>query len=400
MSDVVLTSHRWKNVVCIPSSKALAHRSIICAGLSGTPLENVRIRGELSDDLRVTFEAVAKFYCGSEVDLGESGSSLRFLVPVFAAFGRRMAFKGSARLAARPIAQLLSELRRHGAMISCDSLPFEISGRMVGGEFSLPGDVSSQFVTGLLLALPLTGEGGVIRVSSPLESRPYVDLTTQVLSEFGVNVESDVDCWRVMPSSRYCRHDGILEIEGDWSSAAFPMVAAAIGNEPMEISGLRQDSLQGDRRIVEILRQFGANVDFCNGSCVVAGGKLKAFGEIDVRDMPDIVPALAVLAGVSEGVTRFTHCGRLRLKESDRLETVRRMIEALGGRACVCGDTLEVSGVERYAGGVVDGCNDHRIVMAAAAATCAATAPVRILDAEAVSKSWANFWKDTGADNQ
>lgn len=397
MSEVLLTNRRWNETIVVPSSKALAHRAIICAGLSETPLENLRIHGGLSDDLLVTAAAVAKFHSGADVDFGESGSSLRFLVPVFAALGKRMRFTGGERLSERPIAPLLSELARHGVRISAERLPFEISGNLDGGEFVLPGNVSSQFVTGLLLALPLTEKGGVVRLSSPLESKPYVDMTVQILSKFGVAVEAGENFWRVQPSSRYCRRDDVLEIEGDWSSAAFPMVAAAIGSEAIAVGGLKEDSLQGDRRIADLLVQFGAHVDFHDGMCVVSRGSLRAFGDIDVHDMPDSVPALAVLAGVSEGVTRFTHCGRLRLKESDRLEAVRSMIVALGGRATACGDALEVHGVERYAGGIVDGCNDHRIVMAAAAAACASSGCVRIIGAEAVSKSWKNFWQETGA---
>lgn len=409
MSEVVLTNHRWNETIRVPSSKSLAHRAIVCAALSETPLENLRIYGGLSEDLRSTFEAVKKLSCGGEVDFGESGSTMRFLLPVFAALGRSVRLTGSARLSERPIGPLLAELRRHGVIVSGDGLPLEMRGRMSGGDFNLPGNVSSQFVTGLLLALPLTGQGGVVRISAPLESRPYVDLTVQMLSEFGVQVEVGADYWRIPAEARYHRLPGMLEVEGDWSAAAFPLVAAAIGGWPVAVAGLNWNSLQGDRRIAEIIpgvctqgamqcpsdESLGAM-----GSCVISPAPLRALGEIDVRDIPDLVPAMAVLAGVSDGITRFTHCGRLRLKESDRLEAIRAMLVALGGKAVVCGETLEITGVERYAGGTVDGCYDHRIVMAAATAACASTAPVRILGSEAVSKSWPSFWKDTGANSQ
>ena len=183
-----------------------------------------------------------------------------------------------------------------------------------------------------------------------------------------------------------------MTFEGDWSSAAFPMVAAALGGDGLALANLDLESPQGDRRIVELLRTFGARVLQEDGLVKVFPGRLAAVPEIDVRAIPDMVPALAVVAGVAAGTTRFVNASRLRLKESDRLESTRAMITALGGHATVEDDTLTVDGVSAYRGGRVDGVNDHRIVMAAAAAAVAAIGPVHITDAEACAKSWPDFW--------
>ncbi len=400
MSRVSLTPHLWRGEVPIPSSKSVAHRQMICAALAGVSPARVTLHGPASADLLATrrcLEALLEPTAAEPVlDCGESGSTLRFLMPVAAALGRPAHFTGQGRLPERPVDTLLAELRRHGVRCDGEHLPLTLQGPLSGGEFALPGNISSQFVTGILLALPLTGQEGVVRLTTPLESRDYVTLTLDAMRRFGVSVEESPEAFRVPGNQRYRACADMPPVEGDWSAAAFPMVAAAIahGNpEGLLLKNLSAHSAQGDRRVVELLRAFGAPVDFAGTDLRVRPGELQAVEEIDVRAIPDMVPALAVVAGLSRGTTHFVHAERLRLKESDRLEAVRRLLLSLGGVAETTRDTLTVTGVARYHGGVVDGVNDHRIVMAAAAAACAADGVVEILDAQAVSKSWPAFWQ-------
>lgn len=400
MSRVALTPRPWRGEVEIPSSKSVAHRQMICAALAGVPPSSVELHGPASADLLATRRCLEALLDSASaepaLDCGESGSTLRFLMPVAAALGRPARFTGQGRLPERPVDTLLAELRRHGVRCDGEHLPLTLEGPMAGGEFALPGNISSQFVTGILLALPLTGQEGVVRLTTPLESRDYVALTLDAMGRFGVSVEESPGAFRVSGGQRYHACAALPPVEGDWSAAAFPMVAAALGHgnpEGLRLKNLAADSAQGDRRVVELLRAFGAHVEFVGADLRVRPGELHAVEEIDVRSIPDMVPALAVLAGLSRGVTRFVHAERLRWKESDRLEAVRRLLLALGGVAETTRDTLTVTGQERYHGGVVDGVNDHRIVMAAAAAACAADGAVEILDAQAVSKSWPAFWQ-------
>ena len=399
MSQVVLKPRPWRGEVEIPSSKSVAHRQMICAALAGMPPGAVRLLGPASEDLEATRSALAILQAPREgcplLDCGESGSTLRFLLPVAAALGGEWLFQGRGRLPQRPLGALLEELRTHGVTVEGEHLPLRLKGRLQGGLFRLPGNVSSQFVTGLLLALPLAG-GGTIQLTSPLESRDYVTLTTQAMGQFGAMVQTKEEGFSVPPEAHYHAPETLDPVEGDWSAAAFPMVAAALGRENPQgvlLKNLSPVSAQGDRRVVELLQAFGAQVECLPEGVRVRPGKLKAVPEIDVRPIPDMVPALAVVAALADGTTRFVHGERLRLKESDRLEASRALVAALGGRGEIQGDVLQVTGVERLTGGVVDGVNDHRIVMAAAAAACAAQGEVTILDAQAVAKSWPAFWQ-------
>ena len=394
MSEIVLHNSPWRGRIEIPSSKSVAHRLLVCAALSKTPLDAIRVLGTPSQDVNATKRCldVLTTEDAPVLDCGESGTTLRFMLPVAAALGKGATFIGHGRLPERPIGPILDALAAHGVTATGNRLPLTIRGRLAGGEFTLPGDVSSQFISGMLLALPMTGRASSITLSSPLESQDYVRLTIAAMSAFGVRVSSMERGFRVSRGISYTALRGGMSVEGDWSSAAFPMVAAALGGNGLALANLAQESPQGDRRIVELLRTFGARVLQEDGLVKVFPGRLAAVPEIDVRAIPDMVPALAVAAGVAAGTTRFVNASRLRLKESDRLEATRAMITALGGHATVEDDTLTVDGVSAYRGGRVDGVNDHRIVMAAAAAAVAATGPVHITDAEACAKSWPDFW--------
>ena len=334
-----------KGRVRVPSSKSVAHRELIAAALSG--VEPPQIHG-ISRDLVATKRCLAAMMSGEhEWPCGESGSTLRFLTPLAGVMGWKGRFLCEGRLAERP------------------QIPFERK-----TKYRVPGDVSSQFVTGLLMALPLADWESEVEVVGELQSAAYVDLTEAVLHAAGIRFEKLAKGrWRIPGGQRY-RIAGGRVVEGDWSQAAFFL---AMGN--VEVEGLDADSRQGDRAVTELL---GASV-------------------VDARPVPDLIPALAAHAAARPGETRFLNCGRLRLKESDRLESTAAMVNAVGGVARIEGDTLVVSGVARLKGGEVKVCGDHRIAMSAAVLACSADGPMTVDDMTVVEKSYPDFWKDFDA---
>jgi 3-phosphoshikimate 1-carboxyvinyltransferase len=273
---------------------------------------------------------------------GESGSTLRFLTPIAGVMGWKGAFKCEGRLASRP------------------QMPFEKKSR-----YEIAGNVSSQFVSGLLMALPLAEWDSEIAVDGALESSAYVELTEDVLHAAGIKFEKRGWSWKIAGGQRYAIA-GRREVEGDWSQAAFFL---AMG---VEVDGLNQKSRQGDRAVTGLL-----------------GQRL-----VDAAPVPDLIPALAAHAALREGETRFVNCARLRIKESDRLESTCAMIVSVGGKARIEGDSLIVNGGAPLSGGKVRTFGDHRIAMAAAVLACGATAPVVLDDAGVVAKSYPGFWND------
>ena len=307
-----------------------------------------------------------------ELDCGESGSTLRFLLPLCACMNGESRLTGKGRLPTRPNAPLLYALREYGAVIDGDFLPLIVHGGLQAGTFALPGDVSSQYFTGLLFALPLLDGDSTLIYSSPLESKPYVDLTLSVLRQFGIRIEEIENGWRV-PGNQTYASPGEVYAEADWSAAAFWLAADALGST-IAVSGLNDDSCQGDKAIEKLLTQIG--------------------GEIDVSQTPDLMPVLSAAAAASPGkTTRIAGAARLRLKESDRLSAMAETIHALGGNVEELPDGLIIHGT-RLKGGTVDGQNDHRVVMSAAIAATFCEEPVTILGAEAVNKSYPDFWED------
>lgn len=389
--NVVITPGKLAGRVTVPASKSAAHRLLICAALADRPT-TVEI-GALNRDIEATADCLAALGAGIEqngdalavspiacppeaarLDCGESGSTLRFLMPVAAALGVDAVFLGHGRLPQRPNAPLVDALRAHGVCVDSDLLPSRLTGQAVGGTWTLPGNVSSQYVTGLLFALPLLDEDSEIILTTRLESAAYVDMTLDALRRFGIAVTPTETGWRVPGGQRY-RSPGKLRVEGDWSAAAFWLAANALGSN-IRVDGLTDDSAQGDRAVVHLLGQH----------------------EIDVSGVPDLMPALAVAAAGKPGRTVFTGGARLRLKESDRLQTVADILAALGHRAEVTPDGMVVDGGRPMPTGAplraVDGAGDHRIVMAAAVAATVADRPVRVTGAEAVAKSYPNFFRD------
>lgn len=392
-------------VASIPS-KSVAHRALICAALADG---DSRIRVDRSSvDIDATSEALKQL--GAQitregdtftvrpiikrteiptVDAVESGSTLRFLLPVASALYEKVHFTGEGRLPERPLGPLLFAMRENGSAFSGEKLPFTITKLLLGGRFLLPGDVSSQFVSGLLMAAPILARDVDIRMSSPLESADYVTITVEVMKDFGVVVESDSDGYSICAGQRYKASD--YTVEGDWSNAAFFLVAGALSGG-ITMTGLRPDSAQGDRGILEVLRQFGAQVSV-GDEVRVAPGERRPI-TVDLTRMPDSLPILAVLAASATGVSRFTNGKRLRLKESDRLQTVRQMITDLGGHAVEEGDDLIVHGTGSLQGGRTSSFGDHRLAMAAAVASCIAEREIEIEEPMAVAKSYPDFYRD------
>lgn len=397
--NIEIQPHKLVGTVKIPSSKSMAHRMLICAALSKDVSEISEIN--ISRDIEATISAMqalgAKFEFQEELhkitvtgiqdvpktafaDCCESGSTLRFLIPVAAALGVETTFTGQGRLPERPITPYIRELTQKNISFQNHTIPFTIKGRLEAGRFELEGDISSQFITGMLLALPLLQENSEIILTSPLQSKPYADMTISCMKQFGVRVKEKKGNYHVFGKQQY--HAQNLQVEGDFSQAAFFYVANAIGNQVV-LQNIPEKSMQGDRKIVEIIEK----------TCYHQHTPETVF-EIDARDIPDLVPILAVLATFSEKPTRITGAERLRIKESDRLETTATMLNTLGGNVKILPDGLEIQPVESLHGGTVDSAGDHRIAMCAAIAATRATEPVTILGAECVAKSYPAFFQD------
>lgn len=392
----------------IPSSKSQTHRMMIAAYLSGaeTVLEGITFSRDAEATMRCLLALGAKVARQGDrltllpgprtedealLDCGESGSTLRFMLPVAAALGVKAAFDGRGKLPGRPLSPLYEEMAAHGVRLTPQgTFPLRISGRLQPGRYAMAGNVSSQFFSGLLLALPLAAGESSIRVEGPLESAPYVNMTLDTLSLFGVQVQREPDGFRVPGGQRY-RSPGTLRVEGDWSGAAFWLAAGALSEAGVACGGLNPRSAQGDRAMAELLERFGAEVTRDGEKIRVRSGHLRGI-DIDAVNIPDLVPVLAVTAAYAEGETRIRHIRRLRLKESDRVETVLGLLRAMGGRAEAGEDEMVIYG-GGLRGGTADACGDHRIAMAAAVAATRAEEPVRILGAEAVRKSYPGFFE-------
>lgn len=408
--DVVIDPRPLTGRLPAVASKSDAHRLLICAALAQQPTE-LGLQS-LSQDILATMDCLRALGAGVSqtgpdrwridpiqrpaaaplLDCGESGSTLRFLLPLAGALGAEAVFQGQGRLPQRPLRQLTEQLEAHGMTFSAPALPFSIGGRLKGGRFQLPGGVSSQFVTGLLLCAPLLEEGCQVEIQGNMESAAYVDLTVSAMARFGAAAERLADGWQVAPGQVY-RSPGCLQAQGDWSNAAFWLCAGALGGQGVAVTGLELDSSQGDKAVLDILSQMGAQVRWQEGTAWVRPGKELRGLVIDAAEIPDLIPALAVVAACAQGETQVIHAGRLRLKESDRLAACVSLIRALGGRAEELPDGLLIRG-GGLEGGRADSFGDHRMAMAAAIAACACRQPVTVCGAQSADKSYPAFWAD------
>ena len=395
----------------IISSKSDVHRCIICASLADKPTK-IRFVG-LSKDILTTVECVKmlgaraefldgcitvipcdreKIMQGLTLDCSESGSTARFLLPIAAAICKNVTLTGSGRLPERPFSPLCESLKSGGAKFSSDKLPITISRNVVrGGRYEIPGNISSQYISGLLLMLPLLPEGGEVVITTPLESAGYVDMTVDTMTKFGIKIEKGENSYKVLPNQSY-KSPEFIRAQGDWSSAAFWLCADALGANVV-LSGLDENCPQGDRRVVEILEKFGAKKIVTNGDIIIEAGRLRGI-EIDASNIPDLVPVLSVVACAARGTTRIYGAKRLRLKESDRLETTADFLTRLGADVTVTDDGLEIVGKGKLEGGTVFGHNDHRIVMSGAICSLICKNQVIIDGAQAVEKSYTTFFND------
>ena len=389
------------------ASKSDAHRLLILAAFSRG--ETRLVMEQRSEDIDATISCLRAlgatikilpdgvFVRGIErvnenplLDCGESGSTFRFMLPVACALCERVRFTGSGRLPERPIGELMRVMQVHGVAFSEERLPFETAGKLKGGDFALPGNVSSQYLTGLLLALPILNEDSTISLTTRLESAAYVDITLHALKRFGVHILTENGTYAVS-GGQVIQSPGTLRVDGDWSNAAFFLAAGALGN-PVRVTGLNPESPQGDKAILTALRKFGTQVEVASDTVTVSPAQLTGC-TIDVGETPDLLPILAVLGACAAGETRLVNAARLRLKESDRLASVSAMLRALGGTVEELPDALVITG-GTLAGGTVESCRDHRIAMSAAIASIRCSREVKILGADAVNKSYPAFYQD------
>ena len=396
------------------ASKSEAHRLLICAALADS--ETYITCPERSEDIDATIRCLLAMGAESRydqngifitpinrnvekqseyvLDCGESGSTLRFLLPVCGSLFLRTFFHMGGRLPQRPLSELCNEMIIHGCSFSnLGSSPLECTGRLESGKFTLPGNVSSQFVSGLMFALPLLVGDSLISITGIMESRPYVDMTLEALRLFGVGIVQEKLNAYSIAGSQIFRSPQKARVGGDWSSAAFWLSAGAIGKNGVTCSNLDPVSKQGDRAIADLLSRFGARVVWGDNSLTVSPGALRG-ADIDVRDTPDLAPTLAAVASIAEGKTVIRNAGRLRIKESDRLHTTAAFLTDLGADISEVGDGLSIVGKKMLKGGVTQSYGDHRIAMSAAIISARCEEPVVIRGAEAVRKSYRNFFED------
>ncbi|HHZ02253.1 MAG TPA: 3-phosphoshikimate 1-carboxyvinyltransferase [Tissierellia bacterium] len=402
MNNILIKPSKLKGEINPPPSKSLTHRAIICASLckDGISLVDNVI---LSDDILATIEGMKKLGAEieinnntnntyklhirgirgniehTEIDCRESGSTLRFLIPVALMVTNSCTFTGRGRLIERPLDTYYEIFREKNIIYENNNgkLPLTVSGKLRGGNYTLSGKLSSQFVSGLLFALPLIREDSIITIRDKMESAPYVDLTLDILKKFNINIENISYKQFLVPGDSLYKASSYT-VEGDYSQAAFYIVAKALGNN-VECVGLNENSLQGDKEIVNIIKEY-----------------YKDEITIDVSQIPDLVPIIAVLGSLQKGkTTRIINARRLRIKESDRLKVISTEINKLGGEIEELEDGLLIRGKENLKGGVtVSSWKDHRIAMALAIAATRCKDEIILQDYLAVNKSYPDFWKD------
>lgn len=394
--NIQITPRPLSGQIKIPPSKSISHRALICAALSKGETEITDLLG--CEDIDATCDALSTlgaefrtengltFVKGienppakAEINCRESGSTLRFLIPVAAALGVEATFTGYGKLPTRPITPYIDEFKKHGVEFISDTMPYHIKGKLTAGAFSVPGDISSQFITGLLFALPLIEGNSTIILTSPLQSKPYADITVQCMKSFGIETLEFNGNYSVKGIQEY--HPCKYSVEGDCSQAAFFAVANQIGSN-IELQGINRNSVQGDRAVFDIIDNM-----------IKIGENYSGF-DIDATDIPDLVPILTVLAAFADGTSHIRGCKRLRIKESDRLESISTVLNSLGANVTIVNDELEIVGVKALTGGTCSSFNDHRIAMSLAIASQRCTDTLTIQDAECVAKSYPTFFED------
>ena len=397
-----------KGEISAIASKSDAHRAIICAALSD---DKTKIHiSHISKDIKATLNCIkamgADFTKSGDVyeiipikeicencilDCNESGSTLRFLLPVLSALGCNATFIGSGRLPERPMELIVDLLKQHGNSFSSSKLPITVSGKTTAGMFDIEGNVSSQFISGLLFALPLLKGKSIINLTTELQSAAYVNMTVDTLKRFGVNIELKDNEFIINASEKYISPKEYI-VEGDWSNAAFFMVLGAIG-ENVTIKNLNINSCQSDKMILDVLSLAGVNYTASENEITVTRSDVKPF-EFDVSQCPDLFPVLSILASSAKGKSVLYNAERLRIKESDRIKTTKELILNLGGKAEETDSSLIIYGNGKLEGGVVESYNDHRIAMSAFCASAICENDIILKDAKAIDKSYPSFMED------
>lgn len=412
MKSVKITPQVLKGNITIPSSKSLCHRSIICAALADgeSHIDNV----VFSEDIYATWECMEKL--GAEIEktgdsslrirgayprnkeedilnCNESGSTLRFLIPIAMLSDERVLFTGRGKLVSRPLDTYYKIFEEQGIKYTTQNgnLPLEVDGRLQPGRFEIEGNISSQFISGLLFTLPLLDGDSQIIITTELESKGYVDLTLDMMSKFGIEIENkEYKEFHIKGNQRYKAKN--ITVEGDFSQAAFWLVCGIIGEE-IRSDSLNPKSLQGDMAIVDLIKQMRGNLTEDGTSITTSASDTEGI-VIDASQCPDIVPILTVLATFTKGETRIINAARLRIKESDRLKAISTELNKLGADVKELEDGLVINGVEKLKGGIVDSWNDHRIAMSLAIASMRCEGEVTITNSDAVNKSYPHFWED------
>lgn len=409
MSDVKFSPFVPNGTVNVPPSKSDVHRAIICAAMANGVSRISPVA--LSNDIKATIGCIKALGADAVLennvltvdgtnmyknktallDCGESGSTLRFFIPIAAVGNINATFVGKGKLPQRPIGIFTEALPKAGTVCKTEGgLPLEIKGQLKSGIFEIPGNVSSQFITGLLLALPILEGDSEIVLTSPLESVGYIAMTIRTMKQFGVNIQATEKGWHIKGGQSYKTCD--YTTDGDWSQAAFFMVLGAIGGK-VTVKGVAKDSTQGDKKCAEILARFGAKVTQLDNEVTVEKGELKAI-TIDASQIPDLVPVLSVCAAFAEGTTKIINAERLRIKECDRLKATAELLNNLGGKVKELSDGLEITGVFSLKGGNVNGYNDHRIVMSAAVCAARSDGDITATFAMSINKSYPDFYID------
>lgn len=402
----------------IPPSKSYSHRAIIAAALatSNKDKEVSRIDNlKYSVDITTTTEIMENW--GANIEIGEdfeiikgnsgivnpkdeytqcneSGSTIRFLIPIGLSSNNKIVFDGKGKLVERPLDSYYKIFDEQGIKYSNNNgwLPLNVDGQLKPGKYEIEGNISSQYITGLLYALPLLNGDSELRINKTLESKGYIDLTLEILEMSGIKVvNNNYKSFFIKGNQKYNPFDYV--IEGDYSQVAFWIVAGILGSE-IKCLHVKKESLQGDREIIEIVQRMGANVEIFDDYIIVKPSQ--TYGTvIDISQCPDIGPILTVLAALSKGETKIINAERLRIKESDRITSIKTELNKLGANVEEVGDSLVINGVERLTGSTeLSAWNDHRIAMSLAIASIKCDGEIVIDEAESVKKSYPHFWED------
>ena len=411
MKNVVIQGGQFlKGDIKIPPSKSLSHRAIIAAGLA-------RGKSQISNliysvDIMATMQGMTQMgSCiekhqdcllilgnGGDIQISnpdfncqESGSTLRFLIPISMHGGKSVRFYGSGALNKRPLDPYFHIFKDQNIHYSYENqLPLTVKGKLKPQRYLIPGNISSQFISGLMFILPLLDGASEIEIIPPYESKEYVNLTIDVLSDFGVEIKNEGNHYLIEGNQFYAAKD--YRVEGDYSQVAFWLVAGLL-NGSIDALGMKLDSRQGDKAILDIIENMGASLRLSKDAISVNKQKTKAT-IIDGSQCPDIIPVLTVLAAVSSGETQIINASRLRIKECDRLKAITTELNKLGADIRELEDGLIIHGKSKLKGGRVKGWNDHRIVMSLAVASLVCESEVYIEGSHAIEKSYPHFWKD------